>query len=393
MPETDENKREQIEVRLLMADPMMFLNWPEGSFENLREGERLSKELGDKKNLAYLQTLTGVYYAWKKGELLLGIKYCEDSFKESENINDIGLMTSTGGYLCLLYWWKGECHKSVDVAPKVIALLEKTRRQSESFGRPFNLYSVIHAWYANCMAMLGNFEEAKALLEKGLAFALKIKDLRALAVLELQSGWVRNFRGDGKNAIAHFQNCIRYCEEGFIALFGIIWGNLGWSYFLLGDLKSSREYTEKGLKFHSGAENQTDMGLFYWILSMIYLESDDLEKAQNHAEKALKLSQKMRQKWIEGFAWILLGRISGKAEKSHVEKAEESILQGIKILYELKLKALYVPGYHYLGKLYADSGQKDKALDNLKKAEMMFQEMGMNYWLAKTQEVLRSLNG
>jgi tetratricopeptide (TPR) repeat protein len=391
MPETEEIKREQIEVRLSMAGPMMYLNWPEGSFENLRKGKTLSKELEDK--LAYLMTLTGVYYAWKKGELLLGIKYCEDSFKESENINDIGLMASTGGYLCLLYWWKGECHKSVDVAPKVIALLEKTRRQSESFGRPFNLYSVIHAWYANCMAMLGNFEEAKALLEKGLAFALKIKDLRALAVLELQSGWVRNFRGDGKNAIAHFQNCIRYCEEGFIALFGIIWGNLGWSYFLLGDLKSSREYTEKGLKFHSGAENQTDMGLFYWILSMIYLESDDLEKAQNHAEKALKLSQKMRQKWIEGFAWILLGRISGKAEKSHVEKAEESILQGIKILYELKLKALYVPGYHYLGKLYADSGQKDKALDNLKKAEMMFQEMGMNYWLAKTQEVLRSLNG
>jgi tetratricopeptide (TPR) repeat protein len=171
-----------------------------------------------------LQTLTGVYYAWKKGELLLGIKYCEDSFKESEKINDIELMASTGGYLCLLYWWSGKCRRVIDVAPKVIALLEKTQRQSEAFGRPFNLYSVIHGWYANCMAMLGDFEKAKALLEKGLDFAPKIKDQRALAVLELQSGWVRNFRGDGKNAIVHFKNCIRYCEEGFAALFGITWG-------------------------------------------------------------------------------------------------------------------------------------------------------------------------
>jgi tetratricopeptide (TPR) repeat protein len=338
-------------------------------------------------------TLTGVYYAWKKGELLLGIKYCEDSFRESENINDIGLMASTGGYLCLLYWWKGECHKSVDVAPKVIAMLDKTQRQAEFFGRPTNLYSVIHAWYAECMAMLGNFEEAKALLNKSLDFAHKLKDLRALSIIELHNGWVRNFRGEGKKAIAHLQNCIKYCEKGFTHLFGVTWGNLGWAYFLLGDLKSALEYTEKGLEFHSGAENQTDMGLFYWLLGMIYLESGDLENAQNRAEKALILSQNMHQKWIESFVWILLGRISGKAEKSHIEKAEESILKGIKILNELKLKALYAPGYHYLGVLYADTGQKDRALGTLKKAEMMFQEMGMDYWLAKTQEVLRPLNG
>ncbi len=391
MPETEGNKREQIEVRISMAGPMLYLNWPEGSFENLREGERLSKELEDKKSLGYLMTLTGVYYAWKKGELLLGIKYCEDSYRESEKINDIGLMASTGGYLCLLYWWAGECRKSVAVASKVIVLLEKTQRQSESFGRPFNLYSVIHAWNANCTTMLGNFEKGRALLEKGLDFALKIKDLRSLAVLELQSGWARNFRGEGKNAKAHLQNCIKYCEQGFIYLFGITWVNLGWSYFLLGDLKSAREYTEKGLKFHSGAENQTDMGFFYWLLSMIDLDSGELENAQNRAEKALKLCQKMHQKWIEGLVWILLGRISGIGGKPKTKKGEESILQGIKILDELKLKALYAPGYHYLGELYADTGQKDKALEALKKAEKMFQKMGMDYWLTKTKEVLERL--
>jgi class 3 adenylate cyclase len=350
MPETEENKREQVEVRLSMAGPMLYLNWPEGSFENIREGERLSKDLGDEKSLAYLQTLAGVYYAWKKGDLLLGIKYCEDSYRESEKINNIGLMASAGGYLCLLYWWAGECRKSVSVASKIIALLEKTQRQSESFGRPFNLYSVIHAWYANCTTMLGNFEKAKALLEKGLDFGLKIKDIRSLAVLELQSGFARNFMGKGKDAIAHLQNCIRYCEQGFFYLFGITWVNLGWSYYLLGDLKTAREFTHKGLKFHSGAENQADMGFFYWLLSMIDLDSGDLENAQNHAE-----------------------------------------LQGIKILDELKLKALYAPGYLYLGELYADTGQKDKSLEALKKAERLFREMGMDYWVGKTQDVLEKL--
>jgi hypothetical protein len=44
-----------------------------------------------------------------------------------------------------------------------------------------------------------------------------------------------------------------------------------------------------------------------------------------------------------------------------------------------------------LGELYADTGKKDKALKNLKKAEEMFREMDMEYWPAKTQEALARL--
>ncbi len=44
-----------------------------------------------------------------------------------------------------------------------------------------------------------------------------------------------------------------------------------------------------------------------------------------------------------------------------------------------------------MGELYADRGQRENALENLKKAEGMFQEMGMDYWLAQTQEVLGRL--
>ena len=41
--------------------------------------------------------------------------------------------------------------------------------------------------------------------------------------------------------------------------------------------------------------------------------------------------------------------------------------------------------------LHAKAGQKEKALENLKKAETMFQEMDMDYWLVETQKVLAEL--
>jgi tetratricopeptide (TPR) repeat protein len=88
-----------------------------------------------------------------------------------------------------------------------------------------------------------------------------------------------------------------------------------------------------------------------------------------------------------------LGRTIGKGRKSQYTKAEEYILQGIKIFNEVQLKPLASQGSLYLGELYNDNGQKEKALEALKKAEGMMQEMGMDYWLRRTQEVLERVQG
>ena len=49
-------------------------------------------------------------------------------------------------------------------------------------------------------------------------------------------------------------------------------------------------------------------------------------------------------------------------------QAEESMPLGIKMLVELKLKPYYAQGHLFLGELYANVGQKGKALESLKKA-------------------------
>jgi tetratricopeptide (TPR) repeat protein len=58
---------------------------------------------------------------------------------------------------------------------------------------------------------------------------------------------------------------------------------------------------------------------------------------------------------------------------------------------EAKAKPHYAIGYLSMGELYAATGQNEKALETLKKAKSMFQEMGMDYWLRRTQSVLERL--
>jgi hypothetical protein len=67
------------------------------------------------------------------------------------------------------------------------------------------------------------------------------------------------------------------------------------------------------------------------------------------------------------------------------------ILQGISILEELGILALSCLGHLWLGEVYAESGRREDALANLKKAETMFQQMGMDYWLGKAQDALTRL--
>ncbi len=121
------------------------------------------------------------------------------------------------------------------------------------------------------------------------------------------------------------------------------------------------------------------------------MELHDLKNARSVTEEALKLSEKNNGKDVEGLSRSLLGRILGKENPMQIERAEEFILKGIEILKGLKIRALYSQGYLFLGELYLNAGKKEKALENLKRAEGMFREMGMDYWLGKTQELLATL--
>jgi tetratricopeptide (TPR) repeat protein len=132
-----------------------------------------------------------------------------------------------------------------------------------------------------------------------------------------------------------------------------------------------------------------------WLayVCMIYIESGDLGNARSYAEKALESAQKEQEKWAEGLASVCLGRILGMQDNSRWAEAEGCILRGMQTLDEHKLRTFYAHGYLYLGELYAHTGQREKARENLHKGEAMYREMDMEYWLRRTQSELAKLQG
>ncbi|UCG66237.1 MAG: AAA family ATPase, partial [Deltaproteobacteria bacterium] len=391
LPETDDHKTKQIEIILLVVSPMMFLGFPEDSLRILLEGERLCKELDDKKSLAIVYSLIGIYYM-HKGKPLEAIRYSEIGFEEPRKIQDIELMAPIARGLCVSYIAAGEFRKAIDVAPNVTDVLEKTQRESDLFGAPFNSYTLLCAYYGLSLAMIGDFKKATPSFERGLPVSLAINHLATLGAAEAMYGLSFIAKGDGINAIEHFQKSIRYFEESrTVLIFAVAWSGLGSGYYFLGDLEAARKHMEKGLNLTMGGGSEWWQSFHYLYLSKTHFDLGDPRSSRSFIEEALKLSQKKSEKHFEGASWTWLGRILGKTDASQSDTAEEHILKGIKILDELRIKPWCSEGYLYLGELYADTGQRGKALENLKKAGGMFKNMGMDYWLAKTQEILGRL--
>jgi predicted ATPase len=392
-PQTEENKREGIEVRLLMTTPMRYLAYPEGSIEILEEGERLSRELGDERSLAQFLSLTSFYYLFR-GDSRRGLEYAEECFREAERAQDVELMAAIGVQLSASYTPSGELQKIAEVAAKAIAMIERKGRQYDSFNWGFNVYAALHGHQGMALAFLGDFEQAEALCEKGLRFAQEIKDLYCIGYNEMYYASIYNLRGDGKKAIAHAENAIRFLEETqFLTVLGATWYGLGMGHYHMGDLGTARDCVEKAREFDRATGLKIISCQYHVYMSQIDFDLCDWESARRLAEEGLKLAQTHGERLLEGWLSCMLGRALAKEDPSQAARGEEYILQGIKTLEELKLKPQQAGGYLLLGELYADMGQREKALETLKKAQSMFQEMGMEYDLRRTQEVLAKLQG
>lgn len=391
LPDTEENRRQLLEVTHDITKPMAFLGYPDDSLQILEEGRNHSTELGDRRGRVTFLSRIG-HYHFVRANPVAGIRFGEECFRDSEEMQDEELMVAVGNELCGSYNMSGRHMGVIDVAPKIIRIIERTERQRDFFGRPFNPYVDLHGYCGMSMGLTGNFDKATMLCERGLAFAKQLGHLPSLGFVEACYSYVLFPLGNGRSVIEHARKAFEYSEEGQVPLTaGLARTLLGIGHYLLGELETAEEHMRQALELKREAGLQFFLGHDHRALGGVHLARGDFEKARFHAREALNLSLRNQTKENEGLSRILLGTIIGKTEQSKFDEALLSIMEGIEILEELRLRPLYAMGYVDLGQLYADTGMKDKALQNLKKAETKFQQMGMKYWQGKTREVLGRL--
>jgi class 3 adenylate cyclase/tetratricopeptide (TPR) repeat protein len=391
IPSTEQTIKEQINIRLFLSDCIYPLGYPEDSMKILEEGKRLSEEHKDNRSVADFHRKIGYYYG-SEGKHLLAIKYHEDSLQEIKKIDDFNLTVQVIAELSVLYARAGQFFKVVTIAPSILKLAESKRDDNDLLFMTAISYARLLSVCGLSLSLLGDFFEGKTYLNKGLLAAIEINDVFILAVCEFHYGYYWIYKGDLKAAIEHLQKSIKYFKKAKSTYpLDAAYSYLAYAYYLFGDLDTAREHAETSISIQSSTKFKAFSSVQNWVLSQIFLDLDEQEKAQIHIQEALRLSHKNNQSAFEALSLITLGRIIKKTDPRQIEKAKEQTLKGIKVMEELKLRSHSAIGYLNMGELYSDTVQQEKAMEYLKKAKEMFQEMAMDYWLARTKRVLEKL--
>jgi len=383
-------------MRLMLSGPMGGQGFPADALQMMEEGARLAEELGDSRSLANLWGTVSMYHSMQ-GDTLRACEFAGKAFQAAERSEDVELVATNGFELCLACALRGEYGRVAEVAPRILDFLEKAQMQMRwDLGKYYNvnLYSAVLSYYGISLGLLSDFDKGQAFCEKACSFAQEVDNITSLAVVETTYNLFLLMKGDGKRALEHVEKFVRYSEQaGLATMLWIAPTLLGHACYLQGDLDAAHKHFEERLEIYRSTEYPLLLAWNYYGLGMVHLDCSDLKSARSNIEESLKLSRGRGERWVEGLSTIALGMVVGKAEPSQSAQAEEYMLRGVRILDELKFRPYVAVGHLFLGDLYADTGQKERALESLKKALSMFKEMGTDYWLRRTQNVLEKLEG
>jgi tetratricopeptide (TPR) repeat protein len=273
-------------------------------------------------------------------------------------------------------------------------MLERTGRTADSFGTGWSIYYQMLGSYGHILGWLGDFDQGEAACAKALRCAREVDEAYGPMYCEFFYAWLCGARGDGRGLVDHCSRAARHAEERqFALMLPICLGGTAWGHYLLGDLESARRYANKALEAQSNAGILLNAFFPDWLMGLVHMDSGDLEKARRHMQEAIRISGSQNEKHAFAASKIYMGKILARSDISPREEARACIEEGIEIFEGLQMRPWLARGYLFLGELCASTGQLDDARAYLEKAESMSREMGMDYWLRRTQEVLRTIEG
>jgi class 3 adenylate cyclase/tetratricopeptide (TPR) repeat protein len=392
LPPSEENHREQIELVLFMQIPWRKIGFSEDYLPLLQKAEALAEDLGEVKKRLMIRSVLGTYYIYKGDDPQLGWTFLESCLDYPEILQDDQVLIPVGVDLCTSCTISGDFQRINQVAPTIIGLIERGRTQAEFYGKAINPYSVVLASWGMGTGFCGDFDQGQKLCEKALSYAREINHLSTLAYGEMYYGVLFLSKGDGPNAVKHLQEAISFAEESqTVFMVGVLWTYLGLADYLMGEFRSGLDLAEKGLGMHKDLGLPFLLSFCHWSCGVAHIEMGELEEAQTHFELGLQSALQNQERMVQAVLRCYLGLVMAGKDPTHIEAAEDYIRQGITQLEELGIRAFYTLGYMIMGEVYAESGRPEEALEPLKKAEGMFQEMGMDYWLGRTRDLLGKL--
>lgn len=220
----------------------------------------------------------------------------------------------------------------------------------------------------------GNYPEANAILEEGIALAQQIEDRDNEARLQMALGISARLQGDLARAQAVLEKAVRHCQAAaLLADEAVGRHNLAVSFVAAGAHREAKPHFLRSLEIHRRLRNHSWVGVNLFDLSRIALLEGNLAEARVLCEEALALCRAGDRNIVPLCLQILAGveRLAGNLSKTRacleealtlmqqMEVRHDTIGILIEICYLLRDEGRYLPGARLLAAIMTFK-EKDK---------------------------------
>jgi tetratricopeptide (TPR) repeat protein len=362
--------------------------WPLGEFRRvfdcLKRAEQLATALGDQRRLAMAFALLTPLFSTRE-DRAQGIEYGRRALDIAASVGDNSVQVVACLYLAMAYLTLGNYQRATKFARKNVALLEGDVRL-ERFGahgfhaEPAVLPRALLLW---SLGELGEFAQAKPVLEEGRRLAETINHPYSQAFLFLGQGILHVRQGDLPNAVRTLERSLALCRQwNLAALFGLIAGHLGAAYTLAGRTAEAIPLLEEALEraHRHWLEPVPSLGL-----AEAYLRAGRTGEAAVQAERALDVACERGQRGHEAWSRWLLGEIAAQGGGADAGTVEGHFRQALGQAGELGMRPLIAHCHLGLARWHRRAGEPARADEQMTIARTLYREMDVTLWLAQIE--------
>jgi len=378
LPSTPDVQSQAVDLRFDLRTALLPLGQVQRGLTFLQEAEAIAAESHDEQRRGQIAVhMAGQLYLL--GDHRRALVYGQQAQTISQGLGDLSLGVSTHAYLGQVYHVRGDYQDAAASFRKNVESLAGSRRL-ERFGlpQPPSIHSrTCLVW---SLAELGDFPEGISRGEEAIEIAKEVDQPLSLTVAYSGLGQLYARMGELERAIPLLEQALELTQTWNIPLwFPRIASALGLAYSLAGRGEESTRLLGRAVTEGDRMGLVGGHALVVTWLAEAHDSVGDIATARGHAERALEMALRFRERGNEAWALRLLGDIAGRGGAP--EQAQASLETARALGETSMMRPLVARCRLSLGRVLLREGAHDRAAVELDTARRAFADLGMTYWI------------
>jgi len=377
-----------IDLQLELRASLHPLTQNERMMRCLEEAVGLAETLGDPRRLVRVCAAMALQLPIV-GDPVRSLHFAERAAAWAHELNEPRLRGSANYTLAYAHHFLGNYRTSSEILKEIFERFSDLSSSVDPSWSFANLGGYSGAWLSWSMSELGEFDSA---IRVGEEACRRAEELRH-SVIRIGAWWALAcpalVRGVLPDAVSWLERGLGEALEMNINVWtpGYL-GALGRAYALSGRIGEAVPLLEQAVDL-AATGNRSSEGLLLSWLSEGLLLAGRPEQASVHAHRAVQLCRDRRARGYDAYATWTLGNLVSHGSAGGIDQAAEHYEYARALATELEMRPLVAHCHLGVGKVFHRAGKQQDAHEHFTTATTMYREMGMTYWLEKTDAEMR----